>query len=123
MQIKEKFYTNVILTGCLILLLISYVDFRRFKKLVKPNMNLLKEISDVKCESNINLVEERADVTNTDPRAFRAILKQSIAQNGNVADILGVKFYVPYYPIDSIQRVLVETGKFFEQDDIYCMNL
>ncbi len=118
MQIKEKFYTNVILTGCLILLLISYVDFRRFKKLVKSNMSLLKEISDVKCESNINLVEERADVTNTDPRAFRAILKQSIAQNGNVADILGVKFYVPYYPIDSIQRVLVETGKFFEQDDI-----
>lgn len=98
MQIKEIFYTNVILTGCLILLLISYVDFRRFKKLVKSNMSLLKEISN--------------------PRAFRAILKQSIAQNGNIIDVLGVKFYVPYYPIDWIQRFLVETGKFFKQDDV-----
>lgn len=45
MQIKEKFYTNVILMGCLVLLLTSYIDFRRFKKIVKSNMNLLKEIS------------------------------------------------------------------------------
>ncbi len=99
MQVKEKFYTNLVLTIILIISIVSYVDFRRLKKRVKS--------IDRSIGTTVNL--------------NRVTLKNKLDSNNNMINILGVKFYVPYYPIDLIQRILVETGKFFEQDDILAL--
>lgn len=96
MQVKEKFYINLVLTIILIILIVSYIDLRRLKQRVK---NINRSIGS---EKSID----------------RALLKNKLQNNNNVVDVLGVKFYVPYYPVDIIQLILVEAGEFFEQNDI-----
>ncbi len=47
-----------------------------------------------------------------------ARIQKKLAMVDNISRIGNIKFYVPNYPIDSIQKTIVESGKFFEQDEL-----
>lgn len=102
MKDDKNIYTKLVLTTSLVVVTIFYIDFRILKSKFKKYINNIN--------NNIN------NISNNSPNS--SLLKQFLVHNNNITDVLSVKFYVPYYPIDLIQRTLVETGKFFEHDSI-----
>ena len=103
MKDDKNIYTKLVLTVSLIVVTMFYIDFRRLKSKFK------KYINNINITSNNNSLNSPLN---------SSLLKQFLVHNNNITDVLSVKFYVPYYPIDLIQRTLVETGKFFEHDSI-----
>ena len=45
-------------------------------------------------------------------------IQKKLSLTDNICRVGNSKFYVPNYPVDFIQRELVESGKFFEQEEL-----
>ncbi len=69
-----------------------------FSKLFKHNKNAVSD------NSNIEILEHLSN------------LEKKLSMPDNIWQTKNAKFYVPYYPIDIIQRIIVNNNSFFEYD-------
>lgn len=91
----ENLFTKILLLLCLI-------------SLIGLNLNLQR----------IKLRVKRIEQVEVKSRDYLFRITKELVIKDEITEVQGVKFYVPFYSIDLIQRVLVETGLFFEQRDI-----
>lgn len=91
----ENLFTKTVAILCLVSLIGINLNLQRIKFRVK-------RIEQIESKSSNYLLN---------------ITRKLVIKDG-ITNVQDVEFYVPYYPTDFIQRILVETGSFYEQDYI-----
>lgn len=88
----ENLFTKTVAILCLVSLIGINLNLQRIKFRVK-------RIEQIESKSSNYLLD----------------IKGKLVIKDGITNVQGIEFYVPYYPTDFIQRILVETGSFYEQ--------